>query len=131
MSATPSHPMNEAKNGNRKPVAAKARPRVSKSRGLYVAILAPSDRGYAGSRIPTSENAILPRRWVNKDHHTRLGLLVDDEHARAKPVRCGPEAGLGAQVLRPTLFELLVCVGKLAGRERLTSAGCHDDARHG
>jgi hypothetical protein len=28
VSATPSHPMNEAKNGNRRPVAAKARPRV-------------------------------------------------------------------------------------------------------
>src|ERR671913_2116359 len=71
----------------------------------------------------------LLRRWVNKDHYPRLRLLVDDKHTLAKPVRCGPETGLGVHILRPTLYELLVCVGKLAGRECLTSAGCHYDAR--
>src|SRR5215216_3178087 len=71
------------------------------------------------------------RRWVNKDHHVRLRLLVNDEHALAKLVRCSPYAALGVQILRSTLFELLVCRGKLAGRECFTSAGCHDDAHSG
>ena len=74
----------------------------------------------------------LLRSWVSKDHYARLRFFVNEEHALAKVVRCGSEAGLGAQVLRPTLFELLVCVGKLAGRECLTSAGSHYYARrHG
>ena len=69
---------------------------------------------------------------MSKDDYARLRFFVNEEHALAKPVRCGSEAGLGAHILRPTLFELLVCVGKLAGRECLTSAGCHYDARrHG
>ena len=66
--------------------------------------------------------------WVNKDHNVRLRLLVNEKHALAKLVRCSPEAGLGAQILRSTLFELLVCVGKLAGSERFTSTGIHYDA---
>ena len=80
------------------------------------------DLGYELPRIP------ILRRWVNKDHHVRLRLLVNDEHALAKLVRCSPYAGLGAQILRSKLCELLVCDGKLAGRERLTSAGLHYDA---
>jgi hypothetical protein len=78
-------------------------------------------------RIP-----LLLRGWMNKDHQASLRFLINEEHTVAKPVRCGPEAGLGIHILRPTLFEPLVCVGKLAGSEPLTSAGCHDDARrHG
>jgi hypothetical protein len=38
------------------------------------------------------------------------------------------EAGLGVHILRPTLFELLVCGGNLAGRERFTNTGMHYDA---
>src|SRR5215218_7997305 len=71
------------------------------------------------------------RRWVSKDHHVRLRLLVNEEHAPAKLVRCSPYAGLGAQILRSTIFEDLVCVGKLAGRECFTSARCHHDAHGG
>jgi hypothetical protein len=70
---------------------------------------------------------LLPLRWVKKDDHARLRFLVNEEHAGAKPVRCSPEAGLGVHILRPTLFELLVCGGKLAGRERFTSTGIHYD----
>jgi hypothetical protein len=70
----------------------------------------------------------LLRGWVNKYHHARFRLLVDDEHPLAIPVRCGPEAGLGIQVLRPILFEVLVGVDKLAGGERFTSTGFHYDA---
>src|SRR5215217_2165866 len=60
----------------------------------------------------------LPRipilgRWVNKDHHVRLRLLVNDEHVRDKLIRCGPDTGLGVQILRPTLFELLAKLLKL------------------
>jgi hypothetical protein len=65
---------------------------------------------------------------VNKDHQARLRLLVDEELTLVKPVRCSSYAGLGVQILRPTLFEDLVCGGKFAGRERFTSAGCHYDA---
>ena len=46
-------------------------------------------------------------------------------------VRRGPYAGLGVHILRSTLFEVLVSGGKLAGGERFTSAGCHDDAHRG
>jgi hypothetical protein len=70
----------------------------------------------------------LLRGWMNKYHQASLRFLVDDEHALAKAVRSGTEAGLGVQMLRPKLFELLVCVGKLAGRERFTSTGIHYDA---
>src|SRR5215211_5166184 len=68
------------------------------------------------------------RRWVNKDHQARLRLLVNDEHALAKLVRCSPYAAFGVHILRSKLCELLVGGGKLAGRECFTSAGCHDDA---
>jgi hypothetical protein len=71
---------------------------------------------------------LLPLRWVNKDDHARLRFLVSEEHAGAKPVRCSPEAILGVHILRPTLFELLVCGGNLAGRERFTSTAMHYDA---
>ena len=64
---------------------------------------------------------------MNKDDYARLRFLVNEEHALVKPVRCGPEAGLGVHILRPTLFELLVCGGNLAGRERFTSTGIHYD----
>src|SRR5215208_3621115 len=70
----------------------------------------------------------LLRGGVNKDDYARLRFLVNEEHAGAKPVRCGPEAGLGVHILRPTLFEALVCGGNLAGRERFTSTGIHHDA---
>jgi hypothetical protein len=70
----------------------------------------------------------LLRGRVNKDDYARLRFFVNEEHALAKPVRCGPEAGLGAHILRPTLFELLVCGGKLAGYESFTSTGIHYDA---
>src|SRR5215207_9002536 len=75
----------------------------------------------------TTFHTASPLRWVNKDDYSRLRFLVSEEHAGAKPVRCGPEAGLGVHILRPTLFVLLVCVGKLAGRERFASAGIHYD----
>src|SRR5829696_2770113 len=71
---------------------------------------------------------LLLRRWVNKDDHARLRFLVSEEHALAKPVRCSPEASLGVHILRPTLFELLICGGNLAGGERFTSTGIHYDA---
>ena len=64
---------------------------------------------------------------MNKDDYARLRFLVNEEHPGTKPVRCGPEAGLGVHILRPTLFEVLVCGGKLAGRERFTSTGIHYD----
>ena len=41
----------------------------------------------------------LPLRWVKKDDHARLRFLVNEEHALAKPVRCGPEADLGVYIL--------------------------------
>jgi hypothetical protein len=53
----------------------------------------------------------LLRRWVRKDHHVLLMLLVEEEHTLAKAVRCATEAGLCLHILRPTHFELLVCVG--------------------
>jgi hypothetical protein len=65
---------------------------------------------------------------VNKDDYARLRFLVNEEHALVKPVRRGLDTGLGVQILRPTLFEVLVCVDKLTGGERFTSAGCHYDA---
>ena len=65
---------------------------------------------------------------MNKDDYARLRFLVNEEHAGPKPVRCGPEASLGVHILRPTLFEVLVCGGNLAGRERFTSTGIHYDA---
>ena len=69
---------------------------------------------------------------MNKDHQASLRFLINEEHTGAKPVRCAPEVGLGIHILRPTLFKLLVCVGKLDGSKPLTSAGCGDDARrHG
>jgi hypothetical protein len=77
--------------------------------------------------IRTSER-IYSQGWVNKDHHVLLSLLVNHENTPAKPVRCGPEAGLGVQILRPALSEVLVSDSKLAGRESLTSARCHYDA---
>jgi len=52
---------------------------------------------------------------VNKDDYARLRFLVNEEHTGAKPVHGGHEAGLGVHILRPTIFEDLVCVGKLAG----------------
>src|SRR5918995_4060509 len=71
----------------------------------------------------------LPRRRrVNKDHQACPRLLVNEEHALTKPVRPGLDTGLVVQVLRPTRFEVLVCVGKLEWRERFTSAGCYYDA---
>src|SRR5215213_489164 len=71
----------------------------------------------------------LLRGGVDKDHHARLRILVNDEHALAIPVRCGLDTGLGVRILRPLLFEVLVGVGKLAGGERFTRAGLHYDAR--
>ena len=70
------------------------------------------------------------RRCVNKEDRARLRLLVYEEPALAIPVRRGLDTVFGARMLRPTLFEVLVCGGKLAGRERFTSAGIHYDA-HG
>ena len=80
------------------------------------------DRGNGLRRIP------LLRRWVNKDHQARLRLLVNDEHKLVNPVRCGLDPGLGVLMLRSVLCEVLIGGGKLAGRERLTSAGCDHDA---
>src|SRR5215207_9266741 len=81
--------------------------------------------------IRISEGPFLVRGWVNKDHQVRLSLLVNEKHTLAKAVRCGLDIGLGVQVLRPTLFEVLICVGKLTGGERFTIAGCHYDAHSG
>jgi hypothetical protein len=64
---------------------------------------------------------------VNKDDYARLRFLVNEEHALVKPVRCGPEAGLGVHILRPAIYELIVGVDKLAGSERFTSTGIHYD----
>src|SRR5215203_4743223 len=75
----------------------------------------------------TTFHTASPLRWVNKDDYARLRFLVSEEHAGAKPVRCGPEAALGVHILWPTLFEVLVCGGNLAGRERFTSTGMHYD----
>jgi hypothetical protein len=66
----------------------------------------------------------LPRTRVNKDHQTRLSLLVNEEYAGAKLVRCSPYAGLGVHILRPTLYELLAGGGKLAAREVSRALGC-------
>jgi len=67
---------------------------------------------------------------VNKDHHARLGFLINEEHALAKPVRCGPEAGLGVLMLWSVFCELLIGAGKLAGGKCFTSAGYHYDTRN-
>ena len=61
-----------------------------------------------------------------KDHQPGLGLLVDDEYPRAEPVRRSLDTALGVKISWPVLRELLVGVGKLAGRERFASAGSHD-----
>jgi hypothetical protein len=55
------------------------------------------------ARIYASGRHLILWRWVNKQHQARFGLRVSDEHARAKPVRGGLEAGLGIHVLWPTL----------------------------
>jgi hypothetical protein len=52
---------------------------------------------------------------VNKDHQACLTLLVDEEHALAKAVRCGLDSGLGVLMLRSVLCELLIGGDKLAG----------------
>jgi hypothetical protein len=67
---------------------------------------------------------------VNKDYYARLRFLVNEEHAGAKPVRCGPDPGLGVLMLRSVLCEFLVGGDKVAGSERFASARVHDDA-HG
>src|SRR5215207_84548 len=67
---------------------------------------------------------------VNKYHYARLSLLVNEEYTLVKPVLRGLDTSLGVQMLRPTLFEELVCFGKLAGRERFPSAGCYYDAHN-
>src|SRR5215217_4191894 len=45
----------------------------------------------------------LLRCWLTKDDFA-LRFLVNEEHALAEPVRCGPEASLGAHILRATLL---------------------------
>jgi hypothetical protein len=65
----------------------------------------------------------LLRGWVNKDHHALLSLLVNDEHALAIPVRRSLDTGLGVQISGPTLFEVLVGFGKLAGVNALRALG--------
>ena len=79
--------------------------------------------------VPFTSRVLRTR--VNKDYHVRLSLLVDDEHALAILVGCSSEAGLGVQILRSALLELLVGGGELAGRERFTSTGFYDDAHPG
>src|SRR5215217_6304962 len=71
------------------------------------------------------------RRWVNKDHKAHLRLLVGEEHTLAKAVRCGLDPALAVLMLRSVLCVLLIGGDKLAGRERLTSAGCDDEAHSG
>jgi hypothetical protein len=80
------------------------------------------------SHSPNGQSRALRIR-VNKDHQARLSLLVDEERALAKAIRCGPYAALGIQILWSTLFEELVGGGEFAGGELLTSAGCHYDAQ--
>ena len=92
-------------------------------------------RNYSSAVLELRQGEVLRiyllRSWVSKDHYARLRFFVNEEHALAKAVRCGSETALGIHILRPTLFEVLVCVGKLAGSEPLTSAGIHYDARQG
>jgi hypothetical protein len=59
---------------------------------------------------------------VNKYHQARLSLLVNEEHTLVKPVRRGLDTSLGVQMLRPTLFEVLVCGGNLAGGVNVSRA---------
>src|SRR5215211_1952269 len=72
----------------------------------------------------------IPRTSVNKYNQVRLRLLINEEHALAKAVRRGLDTGLGVPILRPTLYEDLVCTGKLARGERFASTGCDDDAHN-
>jgi hypothetical protein len=67
---------------------------------------------------------------VDKDRHPCSALLVDDEHARAEPVRRGLDTALGVQIPRSAPYEILVCGGKLSGGERFAGAGLNEDA-HG
>ena len=62
---------------------------------------------------------------MSKDDYARLRFFVNEEHALAKLVRRGLEAVSTFTYCGLTLFEVLVCVGKLAGRERFTSTGIH------
>jgi hypothetical protein len=57
----------------------------------------------------------LLRGWVDKDHHVRLILLVNDEHALAIAKRECLDTGLCVRISRPALCEVLVCGGKFTG----------------
>src|SRR5918998_3265024 len=78
------------------------------------------ERRKAGVRRKT-----LLRGWVTKDHQPGFGLLVDDEYSRAEPAHRSLDTALGLQISWPVLRELLVGVGKLAGRELFAGAGLH------
>ena len=74
---------------------------------------------------------LLLRGRVTKDHQPGFGLLVDHKYSRAEPAHRSLDTALGLQISWPVLRELLVGVGKLAGREHLASAGLHYHAsRH-
>ena len=88
--------------------------------------------GNGGMRNPANglRRIYLLSTRVHKYHQASLRFLVDDEHALAKAVRSDTEAGLGVQMLRPKLFELLVCGDKLAGVNGFASAGIYYDAHN-
>ena len=41
-------------------------------------------------RKPEVRRIYLLRGWMSKDDYARLRFFVNEEHALAKPVRCGP-----------------------------------------
>ena len=62
---------------------------------------------------------------MKKDDQTRLGFLVDEEHAHAEPVRRGLDARPGVHILWHISVEVLVRGDELAGREPLAGAGLY------
>jgi hypothetical protein len=57
---------------------------------------------FGESRTCEVRRASLLRIRVNKNHQARLRFLVDEEHALAKPVRCGRDAGVSTTLVYVT-----------------------------
>jgi hypothetical protein len=67
-----------------------------------------------GVRVFRTQPGFVRCRLMVANPSTTIAVAEWDSR-RVKLIRCSPEAGLGTQILRSTLFELLVCGSKLAG----------------